>query len=332
VEIDKAEEELRSHGGQVIGTTKSGVGPSASSYIAREGMKMADLLLPDPELKEKTYQEVERINRKLGALKSAKQFEPSEIFREFKHYGEFLKPYIQNTFNTVRSAVFGSQAMVAELSQAYGLGRQTGIPRSLASVDTTFAPLAQRYHFNERRIGHKVGILKVAETAVGNHILYAPIPLDIQNIIYERTAARGRAEQGAVSGRKRDLQWMQLPMIKGAIETMGLTELVIKKLDVLDKVPYIEIGTHYIFPDGVETDIYDPEDPRMMDERTTMRTIRMPGWMKPTADITRFEDMPSELKALAAVIEKLTGVPVVEVGNGPNLDGKVTRQGYPYTT
>jgi adenylosuccinate synthase len=230
----------------------------------------------------------------------------------------------------VRKAMFSGEAVAIELSQAYGLGRETGIPRSLASVDTSFGPFVRRYHLNERRIRTKIGVLKMVETAVGNHILYAPIPLELQQTIYARTAERGRPEEGAVSKRKRGIQWLQVPMVRGAIETMGLTALVLKKVDVLDQLPHLEFGTHYIFPDGEVTDVYDPEDPRMLDPRTTMRTIKMQGWNRPTAGITRFEDCPRELQAGVAVLEKLFGIPIIAIGNGPHVDEKIKRPGYPY--
>lgn len=328
VELDKAEEIRRK--GKAIGTTKSGVGPSASTYVARQGMNYADLLLPSDQLREKVTDEVDRVNRQLRALDSSEQFDVDEVFRQFREYSEFLGPYIQTTFPVVRKAMLSGEAVAIELSQAYGLGRETGIPRSLASVDTTFGPFVRRYHLNERRIGTKIGVFKLVETAVGSHILYAPIPLELQQIIYERTAARGRPEAGAVSGRKRDIQWLQVPMVRGAVETMGLTALVLKKVDVLDQLPYLEFGTHYIFPDGEETDVYDPEDPRMLDPRTTMRTIRVQAWNRPTAGITRFEDCPREFQAAVAVLEKLFGIPIIAIGNGPHVDEKIRRPGYPY--
>lgn len=330
VELDKAEEQRRAGQGRTIGTTKSGVGPSASTYVARQGMKMGDLLLPKDELRPKVIEEVDRINRQLRALNSPAQFEPDEVLREFLEFGGQLGPYIQDTFHLVREAMFSGNALIIELSQAFGLGRETGIPRSLASVDTSFGPFTRGYQIHERRLGYRTGVAKLGETAVGEHILYAPMPAAFQETIYERTAQRGKPEEGVVSKRKRALQWLQVPLIQGAIETMGLNQLVFKKVDVLDQLPYIEIGISYIFPDGTETDIYNQDDPRMLDERTTMRTIRMQGWNRSTVGITRFEDMPREVHALIAVLEKLFGIPVTAIGNGPHVDEKIKRPGYPY--
>lgn len=331
VEIDKAEEQRRAGQGKSIGTTKSGVGPSASTYVGRAGMKMGDLILPEIELRPKVVEEVDRINRQLRSMDSPTQFDPEEVLRQFQNYGELLRPYIQETFKLIRGAMISGDALIIELSQAFGLGRETGIPRSLASVDTSFGPFVRGYQINERRIGNRQGVFKIGETAVGEHILYAPMPHEFQDLVYSRTAERGRPEEGAVSKRRRDLQWLQVPMIRGAIETMGLTQLVLKKLDVLDKLPYIEIGISYIFPDGTESFEYDQDNPWMMDPRTTMRTIRMQGWNRSTVGITNEADLPREALAIIGVLEKLFGIPVTSIGNGPKVHEKILRAGYPFT-
>lgn len=327
-EIDAAEELAR--GNEAIGTTKSGVGPAAADYTARNGMTFSELLLPDDKLRARVESEVQRHNRTLEALRAPKRFDATEVYQKFKKYAAELGPYIQNTFPVVMEALLYKNFIV-ECAQAFGLGRDTGHPGSVTSTDTGFGPLARRYRTSEKSLGRKIGVMKPIETAVGNHILYAPIGEDKQKLIYEQTAKRGRPEVGARSGRKRKVTWGSIPELRAAIETYGITEIALKKVDIADVLPEIEIGTHYVFADGTRTDKYDPEDPRMQDPNTRMDTIVIPGWLEDTSHLTSFEDAPTNLKRYVAVLEYLLGVPVISVGVGPHYEEKVLREGYPFT-
>lgn len=327
VERDKAEEELR--GDKKVGTTQSGVGPAASDYTGRHGMRMRDLLLPPEELRKKIIEEVDRQNRLLKAFLSEKQFDPEEVFMTFTEYASKLHAHIQNTYPIMVPALTRG-VFVAECAQAFTLGIDTGFQGSTTSTDTGFGPLSKRYRVSENYLGWRVGVAKLVPTFVGRHMNHSPLPTSASELLYQRTSERGRAESGSVSGRKREYYWLSIPEIRAAIATFGLNSLAVAKLDVADGLDEIHFGMEYVFPDGTRTSDFDPDDERMMDSETRMNTLRLPGWKESTAGLQNFEDAPRNLRAAMATLSKLVGVPIIAGGTGPNFGEAMYAKNSPF--
>ena len=247
VERDKAEEILR--GSQNVGTTQSGVGPAASDFTARQGMRMGELNLPQEGLRKKITEEVERQNRMLRALLSEKQFDPEEVYKQFLEYKRLLGQYIQNTYPVVIPALQRGY-IAAECAQSFTLGIDTGFRGNQTSTDTGFGPLSRRYRTKEKYLGWRVGVMKMVPTFVGRHMNHSPLQEASAELLYTRTGERGRPEAGSVSGRKRTYYWTSIPEIRAAIDTYDLNALVIAKVDVADTLPEIQLGMEYVFPDG----------------------------------------------------------------------------------
>jgi adenylosuccinate synthase len=326
-ERDLAEETFR--GAKNVGTTKKGVGPAASDYTARQGMHMGELLLPREELRKRVIEEVDLQNRLLEAWRSPTQYDPEEIFTQFLDYAKFLNPYIQNTYPIVTQALKQGN-FIGECAQAFSLGRDTGFRGMVTSTDTGFGPLGRRYRTSENYLGWRIGVAKLIPTFVGRHMNYSPLPEHTADLLYGRTAQRGKPEAGAVSGRKRIYYWLSIPELRAAIETYDLNALVFAKMDVADVLPEIEFGMEYVFSDGSRTTDYDPDDERMYNPETRMNTIRMPGWNSSIAGLNNYHDAPHNLRAIVQTIEQLTDTPVIALGTGPHFGECIYAENSPF--
>jgi len=49
------------------------------------------------------------------------------------------------------------------------------------------------------------------------------------------------------------------------------------------------------------------------------------GWTKPTAGVTRYEDLPAEAKAYVSRLEEVSGVPAAIVSTGSDRDHTIIR-------
>lgn len=91
---------------------------------------------------------------------------------------------------------------------------------------------------------HKIrkvfGVMKAYETYVGNKAMQID-PTDKQ--IFERIQEIGH-EFGATTGRKRHVNWMNLPEVIKAIHINGVTDVIINKLDVLESVNKFGVIVH----------------------------------------------------------------------------------------
>jgi adenylosuccinate synthase len=51
----------------------------------------------------------------------------------------------------------------------------------------------------------------------------------------------------------------------------------------------------------------------------------MPGWDKPTAGVTRYDDLPAAAKAYIRRLEEVSGVPAAIVSTGSDRDHTIVR-------
>lgn len=317
-ERDIAEERIR--GAKAVGTTKSGVGPAASDYAGRVGMHFGMLRLPAYELQQAVFEEVERNNRILKALESDVEYDPQAVYVQMSEYAHILAPYTQNTHATVVKTLQAGN-FVFEGAQAFGIGRDTGLPGQVTSTNCDLTTLRLNYCTSADYVRNKIGVMKLVSTSVGNHINHAPLPDAIASALYQRTKERGAPEEGAVSGRQRIYNWTSIPEARAAIDTYGINQVVISKMDTADPLAKIQFGMRYVFPDGTTSDIYDPDDPRMKDPRTRMDTLEINGWRKSTADLRDLQDAPTEMLGAIRLVSHLLGVPVIAAGTGPDFGG-----------
>jgi adenylosuccinate synthase len=127
-------------------------------------------------------------------------------------------------------------------------------------------------------------------------------------------------EYGAVTGRPRRCGWLDAAALRYAARVNGLDELVITKLDVLDGLDRIAIGTGY---EGEKSGAFDPDARWLQNAKPVYEWHE--GWLSPTRGARRREDLPEKAVRYLDRVSALAGVPIRLVSVGPEREATFAR-------
>ena len=118
----------------------------------------------------------------------------------------------------------------------------------------------------------------------------------------------------ATTGRPRSVGWFDVVATKYGAMVQGATELVLTNLDVLGYLDEIPVCVAYETKDGERITDF-PTTPTLMHCKPVLETL--PGWKTDIRGIRNYEDLPENCKAYVDYIERVTGVEIHMVSNGP---------------
>ena len=160
------------------------------------------------------------------------------------------------------------------------------------------------------KIGHILGIVKAYTTRVGE----GPFPSEIKNNLGLKIAKIGR-EFGSVTGRPRRCGWFDAVQCKKAINISGIDSLALTKIDVLDNLKKIKICNKY----KLKNKILDQMPTSNNDlKRVKPQYLTLDGWNEDTSKIKKLKFLPLKARRFISTIEKLLGVPITFLSNGPD--------------
>jgi len=297
----------KSKGKDKIGSTLKGIGPSYQDKIARNGLRVGDILAPGFE--ERYRNLVSKHESTLGhyefeydlAEAEAPFFEAIEFLREFK---------LVNSEYLIDKSIQSSETILAEGAQGSLLDIDFGSYPYVTSSNTMTAGACTGLGVAPQNIGEVYGIFKAYCTRVGG----GPFPTELFDEIGVAVQKEGN-EFGATTGRARRCGWLDLPALKYAIMINGVTQLFMMKADVLSILDEIKICTAYKLKDGSITE----EMPfQLLDEEVEPVYETLPGWKDDITKVRSMDDMPEELSLYIRYIESATGVPITIVSVGPD--------------
>ena len=316
--LDELEEKER--GDAAIGTTMRGVGPAFSDKVARQGIRMADLIDPQA-LRERLEVTLPRKNALLEKLYDARTFEFEELYATYVDYGCKLKSYVRDTSLLVLETMERGEQVLLEGAQGSLLDLDAGTyPYVTSSVPSSLAAgAAIGIGIGPTQIERVVGVYKAYMTRVGN----GPMPSELLDETADIIRREGPApEFGATTGRPRRCGWFDAIASRYSVRVNGVTSAVLTRLDVLDNFPAIEICTAYEV-DGERLESF-PATTAML-ERIKPVYEEQAGWRKDTSGVRRFADLPKEAQAYVERIEELLGCPIEIVSVGPERDQAIIR-------
>ncbi len=161
-----------------------------------------------------------------------------------------------------------------------------------------------------------IGVTKAYCTRVGS----GPFPSELHGAEGEQIRVAGN-EFGSTTGRPRRCGWLDVPQLKYAVMITGTTHLAITKLDVLNDFDEIATAERYVIG-GKETDQV-PFDLSSGIERLV--STRHAGWMS-SIEASGYMDLPGEVRAYLAYLERHIGVPVTYISTGPERDQLLVRE------
>jgi adenylosuccinate synthase len=133
-------------------------------------------------------------------------------------------------------------------------------------------------------------------------------------------------EFGTVTGRPRRVGWLDAAALKRSMIINGVSGLCITKLDVLDRLPEIQVCVGYEL-NGRAIDIL----PLDADDIVACRPVyeRFPGWSESTFGITEWGKLPLNARRYLERVQTCIGAPIDMVSTGPDRDHTILLR-HPY--
>ncbi len=301
-------------GEKKIGSTLKGIGPAYQDKIARLGLRVGDILKDDFEAR---YRSLTRKHEDiLNSLKFEYDLEP--LNKEFMKAVDFIR-----SFNLVNGEYFISELLnsgkkiLAEGAQGSLLDIDFGSYPFVTSSNTTAAGAATGLGIAPSRIGEVFGIFKAYCTRVGS----GPFPTELLNDTGEAIRTEGR-EFGATTGRPRRCGWLDLPALKYAIMINGVSKLFMMKADVLSKLDKVYVCEQYKTEEGDQT-VELPFELNNMKIEPVLKEFD--SWTDLKSEITRFDDLPVQLKEYVSYLEGMLNVPIEIISMGPDRKNTIIR-------
>jgi adenylosuccinate synthase len=231
--------EEASKGKYSAGTTKRGIGPTYSDKASRWGLRIFDLI--NPEIMRPKLENLYNIKKRLINI-----YDPSwdvdinSIFKEYKSYGEQLKPYVIDTAYYLNEVIDSGKKIVFEAAQGNLLGLDHGFYPFGTSSNSNALGVSAGTGIPPSKINKVMGIIKSYTSRVGG----GKFPTELFNNTAEQIREQGH-EYGTVTGRPRRIGWLDLFNIKYGIMINGVDKIIITLLDALEGIDPIKMCTAY---------------------------------------------------------------------------------------
>ncbi len=302
--LDRASEDQAR---EKIGTTGRGIGPAYEEKVGRRGIRVADAT--DAERFSELIQVgVERTVARLKAMGCEDDGTLKDQMRRSLALRDRLLGLATDVGREVDELLSASRRILLEGAQGTALDLDHGTYPFVTSSNTTAAGAAIGIGIGPTRIDSVLGVVKAYTTRVGN----GPLPTEFGPEMDAQVRELG-SEFGATTGRPRRCGWFDAVLARHASRVNGLTGLAVTKIDVLDTLPEISVGTRYRMPGG-ETEHFPADTHDLGKAQPVFETH--PGWERSTSGARCLDDLPLNARRYLDRIEELVGAPIEMVSVG----------------
>lgn len=290
-----------------IGSTLKGIGPTYMDKTGRNGLRVGDIT--SGNFKEK-YEALKTKHLGLLKLYPAIDFDLAGEEAQWFESLETLKalPFVDGEYY-INKALKAGKKVLAEGAQGSMLDIDFGTYPYVTSSNTITAGVCTGLGIAPTQIGEVIGITKAYCTRVGA----GPFPTELLGEVGEFLRKEGQ-EFGATTGRPRRCGWIDIPQLRYTIMLNGVTQLVVTKIDILDKFESLQVGAQYQVNGEATNDL--PFD--LCDHAITPIYEEHTGWQQDLTATTSFADLPTTAKNYVHRLESLLEVPISIVSTGPN--------------
>jgi adenylosuccinate synthase len=315
-ELDGMRESAASANGTKIGTTGRGIGPAYEDKVGRRAIRALDLANPAtlPAKIERLLTHHNALRRGLGAT----QIDPQAILDELLAVADKVVPYLDQVWAILDEHRSKGSRILFEGAQGAMLDIDHGTYPFVTSSNTVAGQAAAGTGVGPGAIDYVLGITKAYTTRVGE----GPFPTELKDDIGEYLGKTGK-EFGVVTGRKRRCGWFDAALVRQSVKTCGITGIALTKLDVLDGMEELMIGTGYEV-DGKPFD-YLPASQGQQARAKPIYT-RLEGWSGTTAGARSWADLPAQAVKYVRLVEELIGAPVALLSTSPQRDDTILVQ------
>ena len=291
--LDAARE---SQGSVKIGTTRKGIGPAYEDKIARQGIKLRDLM-DKAVLKEKLQQNLVEKQVLLKHLYGVSSPSLSEELERLYQLGRRIAPFLVDTFTLLDQLSEQGKKILFEGAQGVLLDIDYGSYPFVTSSSTSLGGVLTGAGMGSYGVQEVLGVAKAYTTRVGE----GPFPTELKGCVGEAIQKKG-CEFGATTGRRRRCGWIDLPLLKYAVKASQLTSLALTKVDVLAGLDSIKMCYGYEWAG----DIYSCAFPGMDLDSVKPLYRESPAFR----DVLVDGNISSELACYIQSIEDFIGIPV----------------------
>lgn len=305
--LDAASEQAK--GDQKIGSTLRGIGPTYMDKTGRNGLRVGDIIQPNFQEK---YLALRQKHETMLQHLYGFDYDLAEAEAEFLDAIEYLRKFsLVNGEAYLHRAYQEGKSLLAEGAQGTLLDIEFGSYPFVTSSNTVTAGACTGLGIAPAKVGRVYGIFKAYCTRVGS----GPFPTELDNEMGESIRQAG-GEFGATTGRPRRTGWIDLPLLRFAVNINGVTDLIMTKADVLSAFDKIQVCTGYRLPDGTVTQEV-PFD-LSMDLKPVLTTL--PGWKTDITGLRQKAALPANLAAYIDFLEAELGVPLTYLSVGPDRE------------
>lgn len=306
--LDALEEEAR--GENKIGTTSRGIGPAYQDKVARLGIRMGELIVP--EIFEHRLREVLAYKNRLLIMFGSEPLEFDSLYAEFSGYASRLKSLVCDTEILAQEAVEAGKRVLFEGAQGTFLDLDSGTYPYVTSSHPVAGGACLGTGIGPRAIQSVLGVCKAYTTRVGA----GPFPTELHDDVGERIRQQGQ-EYGTVTGRSRRCGWLDTVVLRQSCRLNSLSGLVLTRLDVLSGIPELRAATAYTL--GADTIGHMPSNTW---EFAQVQPVyeSLPGWSESLRKARSLDDLPREARQYLQFVEDQSKTPIAIVSIGPDRD------------
>lgn len=309
--LDGLYEEAKGAG--ATGTTRRGIGPVFADKVSYNGIRWSDFANEMFESRLKV--QIELKNKIIGALGG----EPLSYEEVRDMYGEYyarLRPYIRELFGIVQDGLKTNKNFLLEQAMGTFLDTDWGTYPFVTASTTIPSAASAGLGIPPRHITNVIGVTKAYTTRVGA----GPLPTEIHDV--ESEAYGKFAETAATTGRTRRVGWLDLEIVRTAVQLSGVTELCLTKLDVLSGLDEIQVCMGYKL-NGQSIRYADVDAYGLEDVEIEYKTVK--GWQEDISQARSVEDLPVNAQNYVKMIESATEIPIKWIGVGPEREATIRR-------
>jgi len=309
--LDGLYEEAKGAG--ATGTTRRGIGPVFADKVSYNGIRWSDFA--SKAFESRLQVQLELKNKIIVAL-GGEALKYEEVRDAYREYYLRLKPYLRELFSIVQDGLKAGKHFLLEQAMGTFLDNDWGTYPFVTASTTIPSAASAGLGIPPRYITNVVAVTKAYTTRVGA----GPLPTEIHDT--ESAVYKKFAETAATTGRTRRVGWLDLELVRTAVQLSGATELCLTKLDVLSGLDEIKVCTRYeLSCDPVR---YADVDAYGLDKvETVYETV--PGWKEDISQPRSFEELPANAQSYVKLIEEAAGAPVRWIGVGPEREATIRR-------
>ena len=295
----------KAKGAGATGTTRRGIGPAYADKLSYNGLRWSDFA--DPDLfNQKLRIQIDLKNKIITAL-GDRELNFEKVRDEYLGYYAVIKPSIAELFYIVQDGLNAGKKFLLEQAMGSCLDPDWGTYPYVTGSTTLASAATGGLGIPPRAISRIIGVTKAYTTRVGA----GPMPSEIKD---DAQASRALSEVAATTGRTRRAGWFDVEVANFSKQINGIDRLFLTKLDILSEMDEIRICTGYQL-NGRRVHYPDLDSYQLGQVKPVYKILK--GWQEDIRGVHKYADLPSRARAYVETIEKLVGVKVGWIGNGP---------------